>query len=61
MTPETKEILTQYANGLITGDERDAELDKLEVRGDSDLGTYVGYDYRNQQWVRVHLYDLRTY
>ena len=61
MTPQTKEILVQYANGLITKDERDAELEKLEVRGDSDLGTYVGYDYRHQQWVRVHLYDLRAF
>ena len=60
MTPETKEILTQYANGLITGDERDAELDKLEVRGVSDQIAYLGYDYRNQQWVEMLFESLTT-
>ena len=59
MTPQAKETLTQYANGLLTKDELYTELEKQQVRGAVELGTYTGYDYRDQQWINVHMYDLR--
>lgn len=60
MRPQVKETLTQYANGLVTKQEMHAELEKLQVRGDAELGSYMGYDSREQAWVQVHFYDLKS-
>ena len=60
MTPETRETLTQYANGLITKPELYSELEKQQVRGDAGMGSFIGYDYANQRWIHIHFYDLRT-
>ena len=60
MTPQTKETLSQYANGLITKPELYSELDKQQVRGSADMGSFVGYDYANQSFIHVHFYNLKV-
>ena len=59
MTPQVKENLTQYANGLITKPELYSELEKKQVRGEVDMGSFIGYDYAEQEWLQVHFYDLK--
>lgn len=58
MKEQTREVLTQYANGLISEAELHDLLDKQGVRGDADLDIYVGFDYQHQAWVKVDLRDL---
>lgn len=60
MTPQVKENLTQYANGLITKPELYSELEKKQVRGEADMGRFIGYDYAKQEWIYIRFYDLRT-
>ena len=58
-TPMIKEILTQYANGLLTKVELYNELETQQVRGEAAMGSFTGYDYINQEWIHVHFYDLK--
>ena len=60
MSAQTKELLSQYANGLLTKVELYEELEKERVRGEANMESYIGYDYRNQKWIHVHFYDLKV-
>lgn len=52
--------LEQLFDGLITEAEFTALLDSRQIRGaidrdDPALFRYIGYDYRNQEWIDVGL------
>ena len=49
-----RNILAQFYAGLITQAECVASLERLQVRGAFDSqSSYIGYDYRTQQWVEA--------
>lgn len=51
-SPET--IITDHQDGLLDRDQAIYELEQLQVRGAfRDDGSYIGYDYRNQEWIEV--------
>jgi len=46
-------IIKQALAGLITEAEAHEQLETLGVHGAFDDNGYVGYDYRNQEWLEV--------
>ena len=48
------EKIAQLQSGLITSEELNAALDKLQIRGamQNDIH-FVGYDYANQEWIET--------
>jgi len=55
-------VLTLYYEGLITETEVHQILDRLQIRGAfrSD-GSYIGYDYRNQNYIDTNSFNKYLY
>lgn len=48
---QIKSVFALWRDGLLTTNEAITRLDALRVRGGFNGSSFVGYDYRNQEWI----------
>lgn len=47
------EIIEQALDSEISLPECEGYLEEMEIRGSFNVDGYVGYDYINQEWIKV--------